>query len=81
MSLSDQLSDFTDAFQVGMAANIQPCTVLSSPEQKMQAMEHAQELETELDDECLVALIGLFQTDVSAADVYLVLRCNGLQKV
>ena len=61
-----------------MAANIQLCTVLSSPEQKMWAMEHAQELETELDDEHLVALIGLFQTDVSAADAYLVLKHDGL---
>ena len=61
-----------------MAANIQPHTVLSSPEQKMQAMECAQELETELDDECLVAFIGLFQTDVSAANAYLVLKHNCL---
>ena len=34
-----------------------------------------------MDDEHLVALIGLFQTDVSAANVYLVLKCDGLQKV
>ena len=44
----------------------------------MQAMECTQELETELDDKHLVALIGLFQTDVSAADAYLVLKCDGL---
>ena len=78
MSLSDQLSDFTDAFWAGTAANIQPYTVLSSPEKKMQAMECTQELETKLDDEHLVALIGLFQIDVSAADAYFVLKCDGL---
>ena len=44
----------------------------------MWAMECTQELETELDDECLVALIGLFQTDVSDANAYLVLKCDGL---
>ena len=44
-------------------------------------MERAQELETDLDDKRLVALIGLFQTDVSAADAYLVLKRDGLRKV
>ena len=44
----------------------------------MWAIECAQELETELDDEHLVALIRLFQTDVSAANAYLVLKHDGL---
>ena len=81
MSISDQLSDFTDAFRAGTAAEMQPRTVMSSPERKMRAMERAQELETDLDDKHLVALIGLFQTDVSAADAYLVLKRDGLCKV
>ena len=60
-SLSDQLFNFTDGFWAGMAADIQPHTVLSSPKWKMWAIECAQELETELDNEHLVALIRLFR--------------------
>ena len=81
LALTDQLSDFTDAFRAGTAAEMQPHTVASSSEQKMRAMEQAQELESELDDTRLVALLGLFQSDVSAADAYLVLKRDGLRKV
>jgi len=79
-ALSDQLSEFTDAFRAGTVAETGPF-VASSPERKMMAMKRAQELESDLDDVWLVALIGLFQTDVSAADAYLVLKRDGLRKV
>lgn len=81
MNLSDQLSDFTDAYRAGTAAEASPRDFASSPERKRMAMERAQELESDLDDTRLVALIGLFRKDVSAADAYLVLKREGLRKV
>jgi len=81
MSISDQLSDFTDAYCAGTAIEMGPCVIATSPERKTMAMEHAQELENDLDDARLVALIGLFQIDVSAADAYLVLKRDSIHKV
>ena len=81
MFLSDQLSDFTDAYRAGTAAETGSRNFGSSPERKTMAIERAQDLESDLDNIHLVALIGLFQTDVSAADAYLALKRDGLRKV
>jgi hypothetical protein len=81
MALSDHLSDFTDAYRAGTAAEAGSREFASSPERKRMAMERVQELESDLDDTCLVALIKLFREDVSAADAYLVLKRDSLRKV
>ncbi|KDR83286.1 hypothetical protein GALMADRAFT_221190 [Galerina marginata CBS 339.88] len=47
---------------------------------KTEAMERVQRLETGLSDRYIVALIDLFQEDVSAADVYLTLTREGVRK-
>ncbi|KAF8802780.1 hypothetical protein BYT27DRAFT_7111569, partial [Phlegmacium glaucopus] len=39
-----------------------------------------QALETTLSDECIVALIDLFQSDVSVADAYLSLTRDGVRE-
>ncbi|KDR83281.1 hypothetical protein GALMADRAFT_152202 [Galerina marginata CBS 339.88] len=54
---------------------------VSSPARKTEAMERVQRLETALSDRCIVALIDLFQADVSAADAYLALTREGVRKV
>lgn len=70
-----------DAYRAGTAAETGLRDFASSPERKTMAMTRAQELETDLNDTRLVALIGLFQADVSAADAYLVLKRDSLRKV
>ena len=53
----------------------------TSPERRSKAMDRVQELEAELDDARLVALIDLFQTNTSAADAYMTLKREALRKV
>ena len=52
----------------------------STPQRKQLAMRRAQELEYELDDEGMVSLLELFETDASAADAYLVIERPALRK-
>jgi len=47
---------------------------------KTRAITHAQELEVDLDDGKLAALIHIFQSDVNAADAYMVINQAGLRK-
>ncbi|KDR83287.1 hypothetical protein GALMADRAFT_134766 [Galerina marginata CBS 339.88] len=53
---------------------------LSVRKSKTEAMDRVQRLETGLSDRCVVALIDLFQEDVSAADAYLALTREGVRK-
>jgi hypothetical protein len=47
---------------------------------KTRAITSAQELEVELDNGRLVALIQIFQSDVNATNVYMVINRTGLHK-
>ncbi|KDR83289.1 hypothetical protein GALMADRAFT_263621 [Galerina marginata CBS 339.88] len=57
-----------------------PKTETTVRKSKTEAMERLQRLETGLSDRCIVALIDLFQEDVSAADAYLALTREGVRK-
>jgi hypothetical protein len=46
----------------------------------MKAIQQAQDLEQDLDDESLAKLICIFQADVDAADAYVVIKREGLHK-
>lgn len=52
----------------------------TSPERRQKAMARLQEIETDLDDARLVALIDLFKTNTSEADAYMSLQREGLRK-
>src|ERR1700678_254470 len=52
----------------------------ASPIRKSTAMKRAQELETDLSDECVVGLIDLFQAHVAVADTYLSLSHEAIRK-
>jgi hypothetical protein len=53
----------------------------TSPERRSKAMDLLQEKETYLDDNRIVALVDLFQTDTGAADAYLALKRDNLHKL
>lgn len=79
--LTTELSSFGDTFLEGIAlAAPVPSTLAPSPVRKTRAITHAQELEVDLDDKKLVALIRIFQSDVNAADAYMVINMAGLRK-
>ena len=76
--LRAELSTFGQSF---IEVTTPPTPLLApSPSQKTKAIQRAQELEDELDDDRLAALIRVFQADVNAADAYLVLKRDGLRK-
>ena len=52
----------------------------TSPECWAKAMDILQKLEDYLDNDHMVALIDLFRADFAAADVYLAIKHDGLQK-
>jgi hypothetical protein len=76
--LGETLSEFNQSFQA--PRQYLPPPPDSSVERRKIAMERAQELETYLSDDHLAALLELFQTDVSTADAYMVLKRDNLRK-
>ena len=79
--LTAELSAFGDTFLEGIAMAVpQTSTLAPSPLHKTKAILRAQELEEDLDDGKLAALIRIFQSDVNAADAYMVIKCLGLRK-
>jgi hypothetical protein len=77
--LGDTLSDFTTSFRTSVQRRDQP-PVDPTVERKNTAMERAQDLETDLSDDQLAALLELFQSDVSTADAYMVIKREPLRK-
>ena len=79
--LTAELSAFGDTFLEGIAMAVpQTSTLAPSPLCKTKAILRAQELEEDLDDGRLAALIHIFQSDVNAADAYMVIKHLGLRK-
>jgi len=79
--LTTELSTFSDTFLEGIAmAAPQTSTLAPSSLRKTRAILCAQELEEDLDDGKLAALIHIFQSDVNAADAYMVIKRPGLCK-
>ena len=79
--LTAELNSFGDTFLEGVAlAAPMPSTLAPSPLRKTRAITRAQELEVDLDDGKLAALIRIFQSDVNAADAYMVINRAGLRK-
>ena len=52
----------------------------TSPERRLKAMDLLQELESYLDDDCMVVFIDLFKADTAAADAYLAIKCDSLRR-
>ena len=78
--LGDRLTEFNETFR----ANNEPrhgAGIESTPARKHTTICRAQELETDLAIEHVVALIHIFEGDVSAADAYVVLKHEELQKL
>jgi hypothetical protein len=78
--LGDRLSEFNETFW----ENNKPqhgAGIESTPACKRTAICRAQELETDLAIEHVVVLIHIFEGDVSAADAYVVLKREELQKL
>jgi hypothetical protein len=79
--LTAELSAFGDTFLEGIAmAAPQTSTLAPLLLRKTRAILRAQELEEDLDDGKLAALIRIFQSDVNAADAYMVIKRPGLRK-
>jgi hypothetical protein len=79
--LTAELSTFGQTFLEGVTSTVPPPPLLApSPSRKTKAIQRAQELEDELDDDRLAALIRVFQADVNAADAYLVIKREGLRR-
>lgn len=76
--LSNFGSVFMDGVNVAAAALAPPPSVALSPTRKIQAIRRAQEVENDLDDARLASLIRIFQSNVDAADAYMVIERNGV---
>ncbi len=79
--LSADLNSFGDTFLEGITwATAAPSTLAPSPVCKTRAITRAQELEVDLNNGKLAVLIHIFQSDVNAADAYMVINQAGLRK-
>ena len=78
--LTAELSTFGQTFLEGVSSATPPPSLAPSPSRKTKAIQRAQDLEEDLDDDRLAALIRVFQADVNAADAYLVIKRDGLRK-
>ena len=77
--LCSQLATFGKTFLEGTSSLAAPTSVIAlSPTCKTMAIQQAQELELDLDNEKLVSLIHIFQANVNMADAYLVLKREGV---
>jgi hypothetical protein len=74
--LRGHISDISDAIRDATG----PTGLEASPLWKRRAIQSAEEHEGDLDEEDLIALVNIFTADVSAADTYMELRWDGLQK-
>jgi hypothetical protein len=74
--LGQRLGDFTTAF-----CDTNTKSIATTPERKMRAIERAQDIEADLNDEELVSLITVFETDGAAADTYLAIKRETLRKI
>jgi len=80
-SLNVRLDDFTDAFcsatgtSQAVAAGLE-----TSPMRRRRVIRSAQDLEVDLSDTHLAALVNIFILNVNAADVYMELKRDGLKK-
>jgi hypothetical protein len=79
IAMGEHMDNFTEAFHV--ATGTASTGVEVSPIHKCHAIHSAQELEVDLSDTDLAALVDLFHTDVSAADTYMELKWDSLRKV
>ena len=80
--LRSELALFNGTFLEGTSSMAPlPPAIAPSPARKMKAIQRAQELEVDLNDEKLVSLIQIFQVDVNAADAYMVLKREGVRKM
>jgi len=77
-NMNDKLEEFTNVFQEVFTGKKSGLAL--TPQQKAKAMQHAQEIETSLSDQRMVRLIDLFHADITMADTYLSLQCEGVRK-
>jgi hypothetical protein len=77
--MGEHMDNFTEAFHI--ATGTASTGVEVSPICKCHAIHSAQGLKVNLSDTDLAALVDLFHTDVSAADMYMELKQDSLRKV
>ena len=77
-AIAEEFLDFNDSFWSATTGLSQHSDVEATPVRKHKAIVYAQDVETDLSDNQLVLLIGIFKSNVSAADSYLALKCNTL---
>lgn len=77
--LNVQLNEFTEAFRSATGTSV-TAGLESSPMRRRRAIRTAQDLEDDLSDEHLAALVNIFIADVNAADAYMELKRVGLRK-
>ena len=78
--IAEEFLDFNDSFWSATTGLSQHSNVEATPVWKHKAIVYAQDVEMDLSDNQLVSLIGIFESNVSAADSYLALKHNTLQK-
>ena len=78
-ALNVWLDDFTDALRSAIGTSV-AAGLESSPMRRRHAIRSAQELEIDLSDARLAALVNIFIADVNAADAYMELKREGLRK-
>jgi hypothetical protein len=76
--LSGHIDSFTDAFRV--ATGTAPTNMEVSPLHKCRVIQSAQEVEVELTNRQLIALVNPFHSDIGVADTYMELKHEGLRK-
>lgn len=81
-NMVSELSDFNSLYHLAIFGPdpSQQTAFPVTPMRKQSAFSHAQKLETYLDDDEMVTLLHVFQTDVSAAYAYLAIERDSLRK-
>lgn len=81
-NMASELSDFNSLYHSAIFRPdpSQQTAFPVTPMRKQSAFSRAQKLETYLDDDEMVTLLHIFQTDVSAADAYLAIERDSLRK-
>jgi len=77
-ALAESMSDLTKAFAASSAPISTP-NLPTTPQRKVQAATQAQEIEDQLSDEELTALLHVLQQEPHAADFYLNIKHDSLR--
>ena len=68
--IKESLDMFNKTIEHSLVVQPQKCVCDTSPEHHAKAITRLQEVETHLDDMCMIALINLFKADTAEADMW-----------